>query len=168
VIPPLWREQTYHPLLVHFPIGVLFAATLLYAVAALAARRERAPGLRAAGRVLLTVGVAFAWAAIYTGNLAEDVVNRVICDPTVTHQHEELAEYAAIAASLILAADLVAWRGELKTPAARWLKFWPPIASLLLLGAYGVLLRTAHLGASLVFQQSAGVYRPSESCKEFE
>ena len=168
MIPPLWREEIYHPLVVHFPIGVLFAATLLYAVAALSARREGAHGVRVGGRVLLAIGVAFAWAAIYTGNLAEDVVNRVICDPTVTHRHEELAEYAAIAASIILACDLVAWRLHLKTPRASWLRFWPAIVSVLLLGTYGLLLRAAHLGASLVFQQAAGVHRPSEACTEFE
>ena len=164
----MWREETYHPLLVHFPIGVLLAAMLLYGLAAFAGRRERFSGLLPASRVLLAIGVASAWAAVYTGNLAEDVVNRVICDPTVTHRHEDLAQYATIAASLLLAIDLVAWRLEAKTSLHRWLRPWPAIMSALLLATYGLLLRTAHLGASLVFQQGAAVHRPSEDCKEFE
>lgn len=167
-MPSIWREEVYHPLLVHFPIGLLLAATVLHGLAAVAGGRERFAHLRAAGRILLAIGVASAWAAIYTGNLAEDVVNRVICDPTVTHRHEELAEYATIAASLVLALDLVARKLQLKSSQARWLRSWPAIMAVLLFATYGLLIRTAHLGASLVFQQAAAVHRPSEDCKEFE
>ena len=39
---------------------------------------------------------------------------------------------------------------------------------MLLLAGSGFLAYVGHLGATLVYQQAAGVYTPSEDCKEFE
>jgi hypothetical protein len=126
--------------------------------------------LSAAAFVLLALGVPLAWATVYTGGLAEDVVNRVICDPTLTHDHQDASWLASGIFSAALALALAArWGGASTRPSlasvARWLRLL--VLPVVLAGA-AQLAYAGHLGARLVYQQGAAVYHPSESCREFE
>jgi uncharacterized membrane protein len=116
------------------------------------------------GRTLLFLGVGFSWIAVWTGNLAEDIVNRVICDPTITHTHETLSLWASALFSVAAALEI----------AALWKKFyrrrrWLSAAAIVLMVTATLFLgRAAHLGKSLIHQQGAAVYHPSPECREFE
>lgn len=166
VIPSMWREELLHPLLAHFPIALLPAAFLFRATYWIARGRANFAFLLPASRVLLVLGVAGAWVAVFTGEIAEDVVNRVICDPTVTQSHEEMSKLASLAFSGALAVDLFfAWfkRATLKIENAAMV-----VTAIAMAAGSLILIRTGHLGASLVYQQGAGVYHPSPECQEFE
>lgn len=158
----LWREELYHPLLVHLPIGLLLTATGMRIAAVVLRRKLGAGFLLPASRLLLLIGVAGAWVAVYTGGLAEDVVNRVICDPTVTHLHEDFAYWTGYAFSLALVLEILAWRF------ADYRRYLVGISLVSLLTGASLLLRTGQLGAELVYLQGAGVYHPSTDCREFE
>ena len=158
-LPEFWRTEVWHPLSVHFPIALLLIA-LLFKVLAITIK-----GLtwNRAGTALLFLGTLGAWIAIYTGNLADGIVSRQICDPTILKDHENASYSVAwlfTAASLL---DVAALVGLLKRYAKVLMLL---IVTLMFIGS-GFLLFAGHLGATLVYQQGAGVYKPSEECLEF-
>ncbi|GAA0191150.1 hypothetical protein GCM10009122_53390 [Fulvivirga kasyanovii] len=160
LLPDWIRTEVYHALSVHFPIAFLLLGTLLKLIAVFVKRDF----LTTSGSLLLYLGTITAWVAIYTGDLADGRVSRSICDPTVLKSHENMAYYltyiftaASILDMAILSEKLTRFR-RIGTVA---------IATLMLIGS-GLLTYMGDLGASLVYQQAAGVSVPSEDCKEFE
>lgn len=158
VVPSMLRDELFHPAIVHFPIALLALSGVL-ALGWLIFRRGTSTLL-----LILTLGVLGGWLGIITGGWAEDVVNRVICDPTVTQTHEQWAEWATWAASAAL--PLVAFAA---LRSQRVLPFGVrALVTCLLLFSSGSVLWAGHLGASLVYQQGAAVYKPGPQCTEFE
>jgi len=165
-LPDLWRTELWHPMIVHFPIVLLLGAAVLRIVSKFFAEEKRT-FLKNASRLSLYVGVVTAWIAIYTGSLADAIVVRDLCDPTVLEDHENAAYTLGIIftiAALLDIPDLFSWDklSFLNKPLKEWI-----VISLLLAGSV-YLGYTAHLGASLVYQQGAAVYQPTENCMEFE
>ncbi|MFT5903444.1 MAG: putative membrane protein, partial [Flammeovirgaceae bacterium] len=112
------------------------------------------------GSILLFIGVVGAWISVYTGNLADGIVSRNLCDPTVLKDHEHsslIMAWLFTIAVLLEAAYSFLRRG--------W--FNHLVVALMIAGS-GFLVYTGHLGATLVYQQAAGVYVPSDDCEEFE
>jgi len=158
-LPEFWRTEVWHPLSVHYPIALLLAA-LLFKVLALAIKDHT---WSKAGSLLLVLGTVGAWMAVYTGSMADGIVSRKICDPTVLKDHENAAYTLAwlfSAASLIDLATFVSLLKKYTTV----LKY--AVVILMFIGS-GFLAYAGHLGATLVYQQGAGVYKPSEDCLEF-
>ena len=166
----MWREELFHPLLAHFAVALLPVALIFRLTYMGARKRSGFAFLLPASRLLIVLGTIAAWAAVFTGGIAEDVVNKVICDPTVTHDHEELADWTAYGATLVALIELALWRWnvffELKWP--RLFNGLRALSICVLLATTACLVRTAHLGSTLVYQQGAAVYHPTEECKEFE
>ncbi len=156
-LPSMLRDELFHPAIVHFPIAFLALAGTL-AIFWLFFQRGQATLL-----LVLIFGVVGGWLGILTGGWAEDVVNRVICDPTVTSDHEQWAEWAVWSASAAL--PLVTFaklrRGKNLFP-------FRTLCTLPLVFATGSILYAGHLGATLVYQQGAAVYKPAPQCTEFE
>nr|WP_232225376.1 hypothetical protein [Christiangramia salexigens] len=114
------------------------------------------------GRVLLVLGVIGIWISVYTGDLADGIVSRELCDPTVLKDHENFAYIASwIFTGALLIELLKDYIHSLKK------KITNILIVLALLAGSGVLAYVGHLGASLVYQQAAGVYIPAEDCSEF-
>lgn len=162
-VPELWRTELWHPLTVHLPMALLMLSAICYIVFLLA--KSRGGNWLFTYRVLLFTGVAGAWLAIYTGDLADGIVSRQICDPTVLKDHENFSYAVAIMFSVAAAIQMIPVLG--KFPPA-FNKTTRILSLVLLLAGSGLLAYTGHLGATLVYQQGAGVYHPSEDCKEFE
>jgi uncharacterized membrane protein len=157
--PDMWRIELLHPPLVHFPIAFLLLGTALE-IGALVRAAERRPALRATARLLFVVGAIGAWLAVWSGGEAEHVVNRVICDPTVTEEHETWGLAVAWIFSGVALATIVRTR----LVAQRLLTILIALAAI---AGSLALTYTGHLGATLVYQQGAGVYRPTPTCAEF-
>ena len=158
----MWRTELWHPLLVHFPIALLLVGTLFRVGGAFLA--GRLSFLRPAGQVLLALGTAGAWAAVYTGSLADSIVVRSLCDPTVLETHENLAYTTAYLFSGSVAADVARrW-----VPTVLFRRIVLLVALGLALAGSATLTYVGHLGSSLVYQQAAAVNRPSEGCAAFE
>lgn len=158
-LPEFWRTEIWHPLVVHFPIALLLVASLFKVLNLFLKGQTWKRG----GSALLLLGTFGAWIAIYTGNLADGIVSRALCDPTVLKAHENSAYTLAwlfTAAFLLDAAHVF----KLFKSYAKWLKL---IVIILMLIGSGFIVYTGHLGAKLVYQQGAGVYMPSEDCVEF-
>ncbi|MDT0687620.1 DUF2231 domain-containing protein [Autumnicola psychrophila] len=159
-IPEFWRTEVYHPLSVHFPIVLLLLA-FIFKLFALKFKREL---WETGGTLMLLLGVVGIWIAIYTGNLADGIVSRKLCDPTILKDHENMAYLSAYIFSGSLLVDLAAY---FKISFFRKLI----VQFVLVLGlaaGTGVLMYVGHLGVTLVYQQAAGVNIPSGNCAEFE
>ncbi|MDR6301507.1 DUF2231 domain-containing protein [Mesonia maritima] len=158
-LPDFWRTTTFHPLSVHFPIVLLLFAFLFKSISLFSTKET----FKLGGSILLIAGTISAWIAIYTGNLADGIVSRKLCDPTVLKDHEN---FAFTTAWLFTAASVIDLFIHFKVLASlkKWINY---LLILLLLGGTSCLFYVGHLGATLVYQQAAGVYTPSEHCEEF-
>lgn len=152
----------WHPLTVHFPIALLLFATVTKLVA-MFLKQPSALFWQRAASYLLYAGAIFAWLSIYTGNLADGIVSRKICDPTVLKGHENAAYYLAYLFSAATVADLCQWTGWFKDRA----KLIRIFVLLLMLGGTWFLVQAGHSGARVVYQQAGGVNVPSSDCSEF-
>lgn len=158
-IPDFWRTEVFHPLSVHFPIALLTVA-FLFKIVALRFKREV---WERGGTVLLILGVLGIWLAIFTGDLADGIVSRKLCDPTVLKDHENMAWVTAWLFTTGLAIDLLRY---IKFPLFKN-KIFLIVVLLVLTGGTVLLTYVGHLGATLVYQQAAGVNVPSSNCAEF-
>lgn len=158
-IPEFWRTEVFHPLSVHFPIALLLVG-FIFKVVALAIKKEV---WITGGSILLILGTIGAWIAIYTGDLADGIVSRKLCDPTVLKEHENMAYLMAWIFTGAVFLDLLRF-----TKTAFFKGNLVSIFMVVVLAVGSVLLGyVGHLGATLVYQQGAGVYHPSGDCVEF-
>jgi uncharacterized membrane protein len=164
-IPSMWREELFHPQIIHFPIALLFIGTIFYVNGVIGNKNSKLAFLLPSGRLLVLIGVLGAWAAVYTGNMADAVVSRDICDPTVLKDHENFAYTLSYIFSAGIVLDLL---GTLILKKEKLVKTLKIIVLVLFLTGSGILMYVGHLGGKLVYQQSAAVYTPSEDCSEFE
>jgi len=158
-LPDFWRTEIWHPLTVHFPVAFLTLATIFL----IAGYWLRKANPTYTGQILLIAGTIGAWIAVYTGGLADGIVSRQICDPTVLKSHENGAFTVAwlfSGASALVIGDYFGLLRQFRN----WLRIG--IIVLAVIGS-GFLAYTGHLGATLVYQQAAGVYTPSDDCNEF-
>lgn len=162
-LPSIWRVELFHPLVVHFPIALLLAGTVLRLTGA-STCTNALEFLVPAGRTLLVIGVLGAWTAIYTGNEAYYEVVRSLCDPTVADAHRSAAYRAAYLFTGAVLLDALLWAERLGPSWNTVLRF--VFDALLFLGS-GYLGYAGHLGTSLVYQQAAVVHQPSPQCSEF-
>ena len=149
----MWRSELWHPMIVHFPIVLLLGAAIA---------RLFWPGLSSSRSqvaltmswVMLYVRLAFAWVAVYTGTIADGVVNRSICDPTVLEAHEQAAFRLGYLFSAATVIDLLDLLGIRWIPPA--LKQWA--VTILIAGGNLYLGYTARAGVPK--QRPGELYRP--------
>lgn len=167
MLPDFWRTEIWHPLSVHFPIVLLLGATLTRVIAVSLRSRSSNDFWLKLSRLTLFLGVVTVWVSYYTGILAYEEIGHTLCDPTVMHDHELFSLYTSWIYTIVLVVDLITMIPAitldfLKKTAFQWLMV------LVLIAGAGFLSYTGHLGATLVYQQAAGVYVPAENCREFE
>ena len=138
--------QNFHPLFVHFPIGLLFTS----AVVALWAQATKRPGAHLVARVLLWLGTLGAAAAVTTGFLGEQTVAHVKGAHGVIEEHERYAYILLGLSALLSAWALVSWRrrGAPPAPAAAWILGQFALLAMLVL--------TANEGGELVHELGVG------------
>lgn len=159
VVPDLWRTEVFHPLSVHFPIALLIMGTFFK----IFSLWKKGSFLHLPGTILLILGTISGWLAIYTGNLADGIVARTICDPTVLKDHENTAYTMTWIFTAAAGIDLLYYIKAL--PRQKFLL--KGLVVIMLIAGSGFLIYAGHLGASLVYNQAAGVYQPSKNCAEF-
>jgi uncharacterized membrane protein len=167
IVPPLLRKELYHPLLVHLPIGILPITVLFLFLYLLLGKKEKFRFFKPSFLILLFISSLALILADQTGEMAEKIINKTICDPTMTHAHSEAAEVVMILTHLSFVISIIVWWFKTKKEFIHERKV-DIFVFLILLTALGFLVKTGHLGASLTYQQGAGVYHPTPECKEFE
>ncbi len=153
----MWRIELLHPMLAHFPIALLIVAALLELLGVFLSSNVRS-FIRGASLLLLVLGTGMAWAAVWSGEEAEEIVERTLCDASALELHAEWALRVAWIFSVVSAFALLRWK-MLGSPVVSGL-----ITTLALAGA-AALGYTGHLGATLVYQHGAAVSRSAAECK---
>lgn len=158
-VPSIWRTEVLHALSVHLPITALILATALL----LAALIIKNGWIKPAAGFLLITGTIGAWVSMLTGDAADGIVSRTLCDPTVLKDHENAALTTSILFTVASAIYIFhsIWLKE------RYNLLLKSITLIISVVGTAFLLYVGHLGASLVYQQGAGTYQPSEDCIEF-
>lgn len=159
-IPELWRTETYHVVTVHLPIVLLIFGSIFYWLGFNTKLRYLHPS----GRILLYVGVISAWLAVFTGNQADGIVARKICDPTILKDHQNLAVLLSYLFSGAVVLDLL----QFVQINQLLHKIRLGLILILMISGSILLMYASHLGGKLVYLQGAGVYHPTEDCVEFE
>ena len=146
---PEWAPNL-HPLVVHFPIALLFIAALVDAFA-LAVRR-RHPDVRLAAAGLYTLGAVATVATFFTGRAAADGLDLPTAAIAAVGEHADWATWTVWAFGLYGLVRL----GTAFWPGGRRLAVHVP---LFLVGAAGLFLvtETAEHGARLVYDLGLGV-----------
>lgn len=159
-LPSMWRTEVLHALSVHLPLVSLTLATLFFLLALI----RKKSWLKKASGTLLIIGTIGAWIAMLTGDAADGIVSRTLCDPTVLKSHENLASLTTIlftiASVFYILESMIEWGVRIKAA-------FRIILGLIMITATVALFYVGHLGASLVYQQGAGTYQPSQDCLEF-
>lgn len=156
-VPEFWREEIWHPLSVHLPIALIILAT---AFKLLSLKFKTYTNTTS---ILIFGSGIFSWISYYTGSLADGVVSRTLCDPTVLKTHENYAYYLSILVSVVGVFEIIRLTSLIKQK-----KLLNLFITLALVASSAGVAYVGHLGATLVYQQAAGVYTPSEDCSEFE
>ena len=163
-MPDFWRKELWHPVTVHFPIALLLVATF-FLLTSFFCKSEYKKLFSNGSFFLLLLGVAGAWLGIYTGDLADGIVARKLCDPTVLKDHELAAQTMTYLFTCGAVIHVLFYFGVLR---ARLHVFAPyAIFACMLIGSV-FLIRAGHLGASIVYQQGGGVYNHTVDCDEFK
>ena len=158
------RPEVWHALSVHFPIALLPVATITVLVSFFVPDLHK-KHWRMAGTLLLFAGCLTAWIAIYTGNVADGIVARKLCDPTVLKDHEIAGQTMTY---LFTAAAVASLLGLIKMIPARFKVIAFYLSLLLMLTGSGYIVYTGHIGATLVYDQGAGVKNHTVDCSEYE
>lgn len=164
------RVELFHPLFVHFPIAFLLLGSIIWILSMIlqpVMKNEIVTAARRGAFVVIGLGLLCGIAALKTGELAEDVVNQVICDPTITHDHDDWAHWtmAVFAAGLFVAGVT-----EFLSAKRRWkssVTVGRTVVTLAFIGGMACLTWTGHLSGRLVYEQGAAVANAKhEPCPE--
>ena len=152
-MPPIPAWTSLHPLIIHFPIALLYVAPLFILVA-IFWRRAR-EGWFLAALVLMGLGTLSLFLAVATGEAAGRLAERTPEITAALERHESLAETGQVVFSFLTLAFaiLVLVPLVLKREPKAWLR---QTVSVVFLFAYlvglGQLTRVAHEGGRLVHE----------------
>ena len=154
IFPPIPSWDAAHPLVVHFPIALLFV-TPVFVVAGLLLRDRGRPFLLSA-LALLVLGTAGAFVAVATGEAGEGAAEAVPAAEATLERHEELAEQArnAFAVLTVLYAIVLFGPAAFKrTPRRAATAVALSVFLALDAAALALLANAAHYGGQLVHAQ---------------
>lgn len=174
------RVELFHPMLVHFPVALLLTGLLARFLFLTFEKRSFGSVFQWIYFWSWSLGSLGLIAAYLSGEEAEDVVNKIICDPTITHDHADFALYtlclsfgglilSILRNALVQRLKVKREKAVLRAPKKlSSLTFGVSVAEVLsLLATAGFLAWTAHLGGTLVYEQGAGYLRtPNEHCDD--
>lgn len=158
-ITAIWRTELWHPMSVHYPIAFLILSTIIGISCLFVKKYSFAVHLKFMMSFLLWSGTILLWLAFYTGKLAYSIEVRRICDPFELKSHLYWANVTSFVFSLAVIVDFLQ-----KIVLQKIKKWLMPITIILMIAGSAFLAYTGHLGASLVYEQGAGVHKPASDC----
>lgn len=153
-LPPIPSWDALHPLIIHFPIGLLLIAPVFIVIGA-ALKTEKGRPYLIAALIMMVLGTASVFVAVETGEAAGKLAERTPEIKAVLEHHENLAEATQVGFSVltvIFAAILYVPR-LLRRASNRLVGTVLPLVFLVFYGAGMLLLaNTAHNGGRLVHE----------------
>ena len=149
---PTWNGL--HPLIVHFPIALLFVAPLFVALGLVVGPLKGRPFLVSA-LILMALGTGSIFLAVETGEAASEIVSSNPTVKAVLRQHQNLAETTEVLFTLltvVLAVLLYVPRLLRRELGLRLIVALLAVLLLLYMTGALFLVKTAHQGARLVHE----------------
>ncbi len=153
-LPPIPTWDGLHPLIIHFPIGLLLVAPVLIVIGMLMPPQKGRIMLIAA-LVLMVLGTVSVFIALETGEAAAELADRTPEINALIQHHESLAEKTRITFSVLTVAlaAILFLPTILKRQVSRSYHIIFPLILLCFYGAGAALLaNTAHQGGRLVHE----------------
>ena len=157
------RPEVWHALSVHFPIALLPVATITMLISFFIKGNNR--HWQVAAALLLLAGCLMAWVAVYTGGVADGIVARKICDPTVLKDHEISGQTMTWLFTFAFLSNMLFLTNVVRAQVRKFIAY---VTFLLMLVGTGYLVYTGHIGATLVYDQGAGVKDHTVDCSDYE
>ncbi len=136
-----------HPMIVHFPIALILVG-FLFEVFGMLSKKEF---YSKSAFLLLLLGAAGVIAAYITGNRAGDGLSEVGSLKQALESHEDSALVTVVLIGAVAAARIVMVATKRFSGALRW-----SAVALYFVGVLSI-IRTGHLGGTLVYRHAAGV-----------
>ncbi len=140
-------SEYIHPMIVHFPIALILVG-FLFEVVGVAAKKEF---YSKAAFILLLFGTAGVVAAYITGNRAGDGLSEMGSLKQAIENHEESALVTLVLIGVVAAVRIALAVTKRFAGSLRWIA-----VALYLVGVLSI-IRTGHLGGTLVYRHAAGV-----------
>jgi uncharacterized membrane protein len=153
-VPPIPTWDGLHPLIIHFPIGLLLVAPILILIGSFMSPKKGRTMLLAA-LILMVIGTVSVFIALATGEAAAELADRTPQVNALIQHHEELAEKTRIVFTVLTLAfaAILFLPTLLKHEVARSSHIALPLIFLCFYGAGAILLaNTAHQGGRLVHE----------------
>ncbi len=138
----------WHPIFVHFTVGLLSVAAFLHVAALLTSKPELRSQLQITGRWNLWIGVLISNVTVLAGWFAYNSVNHDTASHLVMTQHRNIA---LLTMGLFVLMAIWSWFGYRKGLVISW------FFTILLLVATSVLAVTAWYGGEIVYRHGLGV-----------
>ena len=138
----------WHPIFVHFTVGLLSVATILHVAALLTSKPELRSQLQITGRWNLWIGVLISIATVLAGWFAYNSVNHDTASHLVMTQHRNIA---LVTMGFFVLMAIWSWLGYRKGLVISWL------FTILLLVAINVLAVIVWYGGEIVYRHGLGV-----------
>lgn len=153
------RPELIHPMLVHFPIALLFTGVLIRLAAIFTKKKTACSFLLPASWLILLLGIIAAWIAVIAGEIAREIVSPTLENMHYLNEHSEHAYLTAWSFTLALFIDgfrafLISKKPKL---GVRFKKGLAIAMWLFYLFGLGNLIATGIYGAALVYEQGAAV-----------
>lgn len=162
MLPPWPGWDGLHPLIIHFPIGLLMVSPIFVLLALAVRRHERAFSWTTL--VLLALGTAATFIAVSTGKAAGELAEHNDAINAVLSRHEELAETTrtvfAVLTALYAAFVLLPARVP-RLARSVYRRAGNGVFLVLLLSACVLVVNTAHQGGRLVHQLGVHAIMPA-------
>jgi len=159
-LPPIPPYEGLHPIVVHFPLGILLIAWVPMVIG-LILKKQRHTWMASAA-MLLVLGTIGAFAAVLTGEAADGIVGETsVAVGDAIHEHEETAELARTLFVGVTVLFLAAWGVASKIkPKRRAMAAWigGALVAIAYAGASLTLMNAGHQGGVLV--HTHGIHAP--------
>jgi len=151
MFPPVPAWDGFHPILAHFPIGLLTVAPLLVIIGLL--KKEESRAFLMSAFILMCVGTVAIYLAASSGDSAAELVKKTPQIETVLQEHEDMGEMARTLftiTTILFAALLFAPQLLHKSMVARTFKGLAVVFLILYSGCVFYMINTSHEGGKLV------------------
>lgn len=159
----IMREELYHPMLAHFPIVLLFLALILKSLEiAFIKNSHLSDRMNFFARIVLFSAPLLYLITMYLGDAAFEIIKKDFCHLKLIYDHEELSKLALV---FIMLATVLEALSKIESITKKMRTALSILTLVTLITVNGLVFKTAHSGAMLVYDHAAAVRGARNDCR---